>query len=86
MSPERPPRSLSGYPLFLTGVNGVVLNSKVLDMPRGISVRSLKSRGALEVSHLLGVSRESSKESKRLPLVPDWSQWCCSQYKRTRYA
>ena len=78
VSPECPPRSLRGRHWFLTGVSGVVLNTKVLDMPRGVFVRSFKSRAALEVSNLLGISRAFSKESKRMLLVPDWSQWCYS--------
>ena len=40
------------------------------------SVSILKSLASLEVSHLLGVSRASSKESKRTCLVPDCCQWC----------
>ena len=79
MSPERPPRSLRGRYWGLTGVKCGVHDSKLLDVPRGISVGILKSLAALEVFHLLGVSIESSKESKRMPLVPDWSQWCSSQ-------
>ena len=75
VSPECPPRSLRGRHWFLTGVSIVVLNTKVLDMPRGISVRSFKSLAALEVSPLFGVSRVSSKKSKRTSLAPDWSQW-----------
>ena len=75
MSPERPPRSLRGRHWFLTGVSGVVLNTKVLDMPRGVFVRSFQSLDALEVSNLLGISRVSSKESKRTFLVLDLSQW-----------
>ena len=43
-------------------------------MPRGVIVQSLRSPGALELSHLYGVSRASSKESERTSLVPDWSQ------------
>ena len=74
MSPECPPRSLRGRHWFLTGVSGVVLNTKVLDMPRGVLVRIFESLAALEVSNLLGISRASSKESKRMLLVPDWSQ------------
>ena len=74
MSPKCPPRSLRGCHWFLTGVSRVVLNTKVLDMPRGISVQSFKSLAALEVSNLLAISRASFKESKRTSLVPDWSQ------------
>ena len=66
--------------MFLTEVSGLVLNTEVLDMSRGIFVLSLMPLGAVEVSHHLGISRASSKESKRTSLVPDWSQWCCSQY------
>ena len=58
----------------MNGVSGVVLNTKVLDMPRGVLVRIFESLAALEVSNLLGISRASSKESKRMSLVPDWSQ------------
>ena len=51
--------------------SGLVLNTEVLDMARGIFIQSLKFLAGLEVSHLLGVSRVSSKESKRTSLVPD---------------
>ena len=74
MSPERPPRSLRGCHWFLTGVSGVVLNTKVLGMLRGVLIQIFESLAALEVSNLLGISRASSKESKRTSLVPDWSQ------------
>ena len=47
--------------------------------------KNLKSLAGLEVSHLLGVSRASSQESKRTSLVPDWTQLCCSQYKSGRH-
>ena len=67
-------RSPRGSHWFLTGVSCVVLNTKVLDMPRGISVQSFKFLAALEVSNLLAISRASFKESKRTSLVPDWSQ------------
>ena len=74
VSPECPPRSLRGRHWFLTVFSCVVLNMKVLGMPRGISVQSLKSLAALEVSQLLGVSIASSKESKRTSLVLHWIQ------------
>ena len=69
------PRSLRGYFLFLTGINCVVHSRTALDMPRGNSVRILKTLAGmeLEVSRLLGVSRASSEESMRMSLVPDWS-------------
>ena len=73
MSPECPPRSLRGRHWFLTGDSGVVLNTKWFNMPRGIFIRSLKFLAGLEVSHLLGISRVSAKESKRTSLVLDWS-------------
>ena len=66
--------------VFQTEVSGLVLNTEVLDMSRGIFVLSLTPQAAIEVSHLLGISRAALKESKRTSLVPDWSQWCCSQY------
>ena len=66
--------------VFLTEVSSLVLNTEVLDMSRGIFVLSLTPLAAIEVSHLLGISRAPLKESKRTSLVPDWSQWCCSQY------
>ena len=78
MSPECPPRSLRGCHWFLAGVSGDVLNTKLLDMPRGVFVQSFKSLAAIEVFHLLGISRASLKEAKRTSLVPDWSQWCYS--------
>ena len=58
----------------MNGVSGVVLNTKVLDMPRGVLVRIFESLAALKISNLLGISRASSKESKRMSLVPDLSQ------------
>ena len=74
MSPERPLRSLRGCHWFLTGVSGVVLNTKVLDMSWGISLQSFKSLAVSEECSLLSVSRASSKESKRTSLVIDWCQ------------
>ena len=59
--------------VFLTEVSSLVLNTEVLDMSRGIFVLSLMPLAAIEVSHLLGISRASSKEFKRMALVPDWS-------------
>ena len=66
--------------VFQTDVSGLVLNTEVIDMSRGIFVLSWMPLAAIEVSHLLGISRASSKESKRTSLVPDWSQCCNSQY------
>ena len=66
--------------VFQTEVSGLVLDTEVIDMSRGIFVLNLMPLAAVEVSHLLGISRASSKESKRTALVPDWSQCCCSQY------
>ena len=60
--------------MFLTEVSSLVLNTEVLDMSRGIFVLSLMPLAAVEVSNLLGISRASSKESKRTSLVLDWSQ------------
>ena len=82
VSPDHPqsPRSLRGPYWFLTEVSGLVLNTEVLDMSRGIFVLSLMPLAAVEVSHLLGISKASSKESKRTSLAPDWSQCCRSQY------
>ena len=74
MSPECPPRSLRGCHWFLTGISGVLLNTKLFNMPRGMFIRSLKFLAVVEVSPPLGVSKVSSKESKRMSLVPDWSQ------------
>ena len=74
MSPERPPRSLRGRSWFLTGVNDVFRAIDLLEMHRRNFMPVLKSLAALEVSRVLGVSRASSKESKRTFLVPDWSQ------------
>ena len=51
VSPERPQRSLRGCLWFLTGVNFVVHNTRVLDMPRGISVKNFKSLGEVEVAN-----------------------------------
>ena len=74
MSPERPLRSLRGHAWFLTVVNGVFDVRNEVCMSPGSSVSILKTLASLEVPHLLGVSRVSSKESKRMSLVPDWSQ------------
>ena len=64
--------------VFKTEVSGLGLNTEVIDMSRGIFVLSLTPQAAIEVSHLLGISRVSSKKSKRTSLVLEWSQWCCS--------
>ena len=71
----RPTRSLRGHTWFLTGVNGVFHARNVVYRSPGSSVSILKSLASLEVPRLLGVSRASSKESKRTSLVPDQSQW-----------
>ena len=47
-------------------------------MSPGSSLSISKSLDSLESSHLLCVSRVSSKESKRTSLIPDWSQWYIS--------
>ena len=73
MSPERPSRSLIELMLFQTGVSSIVQNTIVL----AIYLR--------QVSYLFGVSRTSSKKSKRMSLVPDWIELCCSQCKRARH-
>ena len=51
----------------------VLLNPKMLNMRRIISIQSFKSVAAFEVSPALSFSRSSSKskESKRTLLVPD---------------
>ena len=74
MSQERPPRSLRGRSWFLNGVNDVFRAIDLLEMHKRNIIPVLKSLAALEVSRLLGVSRTSSKESKRTFLVPEWSQ------------
>ena len=79
VSPECPPRSLRGKAWFLTGVNGIFHIRNAVRMSPGSSVSILKTLASLEVPCLLGVSRASSKESKRTSLVPDWSQWCISR-------
>ena len=53
--------------------NGIVYVRNEVCMSPGSSVSILKSLASLEVSHLLGVSRASSKESKRTCLVLDCS-------------
>ena len=68
---ERPLRSLSGHAWFLNGVYGLFTVRYALCMSPGSSVPILKSLASLEVPHLLGVSRASSKKSKRTCLVPD---------------
>ena len=60
-------------------VNGVFHVRDAVCMSPGSSVSILKSLASLEVPRLLGVSRASSKESKRTCLVPDWSQCCISR-------
>ena len=75
-------RSPRGSHWFLTGVSCVLLNPKMLNMRRIISIQSFKSVAAFEVSPVLSFSRLSSKsrESTRTLLVPGVSQWPCSQY------
>ena len=73
MSPKHPPRSLRGHAWFLTVLNDVFHDRNAVCMSPESSVSILKFLAFLEVPHLLGVSRASSKESKRTFLVPDWS-------------
>ena len=56
-------------------VNDVFRAIDLLEMHKRNIIPVLKSLAALEASCLLGVSRVSSKESKRTFLVPDWSRW-----------
>ena len=62
--------------LFLTIFNGVLHVRNAVCMSLESSVSILKSLATLEVPRLLGVSRASSKESRRICFVPDCSQWC----------
>ena len=62
--------------LFLTIFNGVLHVRNAVCMSLESSVSILKSLATLEVPSLLGVSRASSKESRRICFVPDCSQWC----------
>ena len=68
---------------FLTVVNGEFYVRNIICMSQETSVSILKYLTCLEGFRLLGVSRASSKESKRTCLVPDCSQlWipchkCC---------
>ena len=55
-------------------VNDVFRAINLIEMHRRNFMPVLKSLATLEVSRVLGVSRASSKESKRTFLVPDWSQ------------
>ena len=50
-----------------------------MHVSRGSSVSILKTLASLEVPRLLGVSRASSKESRRTCFVPDCSQWCITR-------
>ena len=77
-----PLRSLRTHAWFLTGVNGVFHIKNAVCMSPQTFVSILKSLAFLKVPHLLGVSRASSKRSKRTCLVPDRSQWCilCQEY------
>ena len=79
MSPEHPPRSLRGHAWFLTVVNDVFHDRNAVCMSPESSVSILKSLASLEVPCLLGVSRASSKESRRTCFVPDCSQWCITR-------
>ena len=79
VSPERPSRSLRGHARFLTVVNSVFHVENAVYMLPESSLPILGSPASLEVPRLLGVSRASSKESKRTCLVPDCSQWCISR-------
>ena len=65
MSPEHPPRSLRGHAWLLTVVNDVFHDRNAVCMSPESSVSILKSLASLEVPCLLGVSRASSKESRR---------------------
>ena len=75
------PRSLRGRSWFLTGANGDFRAIYLLEMNiRGSNFEVSTLLPALEGrsisrSRLLGVSRASSRESKRTFLVPDWNQW-----------
>ena len=53
-------------------------------MARAVFVQNSNSLTFLELSLLLDVSRDSSKESQRRPWVPDRIQLCCSQYKSAK--
>ena len=85
VSLNRPKRSLRGRLGFLSGVKGVIWHKNVLHIHMRSRIMNFKSLCALQMVPLKGVSKSSSKESKRTSLVPDWSQWCCSQYKSAKY-
>ena len=72
-SPERPPRSLRGQAWFLSVVNGLFHIMNLVCMSPESSVSTLKTLAYLVVLNLLGVSRASSKESRRTWLVPNCS-------------
>ena len=67
-----------GHAWLPTVVNGIFYVRNAVCMSHESSVSILRSLASLEVPRLLGVSRVSSKESKRTCLVPDCSQWCIS--------
>ena len=64
---------LRGDAWFLTVVNDVFHDRNAVCMSPESFVSILKSLASLEVPHLLGVSRASSKESKRTCLIRDCS-------------
>ena len=70
---------LRGDAWFLTVVNDVFHDRNAVCMSPESSVSILKSLATLEVPRLLGVSRASSKESRRTCFVPDCSQWCITR-------
>ena len=76
---KRPQRIPRGHAWFLTVVNGIFYVRNAVCMLPESSVSILRSLASLEVPRLLGVSRASSKESKRTCLVPHCSQWCISR-------
>ena len=62
-----------GHAWFLTVVNDVFHERNAVCMSPESFVSILKSLASFEVPHLVGVSRASSKESKRTCLVLDCS-------------
>ena len=68
-----------GHAWLPTVVNGIFYVRNAVCMSPESSVSILRSLASLEVPRLLGVSRASSKESRRTCFVPDCSQWCITR-------
>ena len=71
--------------LYLYILYGIFYVRNAVCMSPESSVSILRSLASLEVPRLLGVSKASSKESKRTCLVPDCSQWYILRKERSMH-